>query len=169
MICKKETIQREQVIAKYLSRSLGPEAVQEFEAHYIGCDECFEELRVSELLATDLRASNISWHQRDGVSLLKFKANAQLTHSATELDELRKEVLEQTDSRVIIDLSRVTKIDSAGLGQLMSCYSHLVKNRGALKILNPKPEILKLLDMTGLSTLIPSFNDENEAIISFKN
>ena len=51
----------------------------------------------------------------------------------------------------------------------MSCYSHLVKNRGALKILNPKPEILKLLDMTGLSTLIPSFSDEHEAISSFKN
>ena len=74
MVCKKETIEREQVIAKYLSRSLEPEAIEEFEAHYIGCDECFEELRVSELIAADLRASSLSWHQKDGVSLLKFKA-----------------------------------------------------------------------------------------------
>ena len=89
--------------------------------------------------------------------MLRFKANAELTHSAQELDELRREVLEQSDSRVIIDLSRVTRIDSAGLGQLMSCYSHLVKNRGALKVLNPAPEIRKLLDMTGLSTADPDF------------
>ena len=101
--------------------------------------------------------------------MLQFKANAELTHSAQELDELRREVLEQSDSRVIIDLSRVTRIDSAGLGQLMSRYSHLVKNRGALKVLNPAPEIKKLLDMTGLSTLIPTFHDEQEAVNSFNN
>jgi anti-anti-sigma factor len=157
------------VIAKYLSRSLDAEGVEEFEGHYLGCDECFDELRVSERLAADLRASNLAWKQTDGVSVLRFKANAELTQSAQELDELRREVLEQSDSRVIIDLSRITRIDSAGLGQLMSCYSHLVKNRGALKVLNPAPEIRKLLDMTGLSTLIPTFQDEQEALNSFKN
>ena len=169
MVCKREPIEREQVIAKYLSRSLDAEAVEEFEGHYLGCDECFDELQVSERLAADLRASNLSWNQTEGVSVLRFKANAELTHSAQELDELRREVLEQRDSRVIIDLSHVTRIDSAGLGQLMSCYSHLIKNRGALKVLNPAPEIRKLLDMTGLSTVIPTFQDEREALNSFKN
>lgn len=169
MVCKREPIEREQVIAKYLSRSLDAEAVEEFEGHYLGCDECFDELKVSERLAADLRASNLAWNQTDGVSVLRFKTNAELTHSAHELDELRREVLEQSDSRVIIDLSRVTRIDSAGLGQLMSCYSHLVKNRGALKVLNPAPEIRKLLDMTGLSSVIPTFQDEREALNSFNN
>lgn len=167
MVCKREPIEREQVIARYLSRALDAEAVEEFEGHYLGCDECFDELLVSERLAQDLRASNLAWKQTGGVSVLQFKANAELTHSAQELDALRKEVLEQRDSRVIIDMSRVTRIDSAGLGQLMSCYSHLVKNRGALKMLNPSPEIQKLLDMTGLSTLIPTFQDEKEAVGSF--
>jgi anti-anti-sigma factor len=169
MVCKKEPIEREQVIAKYLSRSLDSEGIEEFEGHYLGCDECFEELRLSERMANDLKASNLAWNQSGGVSVLRFKANAELTHSALELDELRKEVFEQSDSRVIIDLSRVTRIDSAGLGQLMSCYSHLVKNRGALKMVNPAPEIKKLLDMTGLSTLIPTFHDEKEAVSSFTN
>ncbi len=169
MVCKKEPIEREQVIAKYLSRSLDAHAVEEFEGHYLGCDECFDELRLSERMAADLKASNLAWNQSGGVSVLRFRANAELTHSAQELDELRKEVFEQSDSRVIIDLSRVTRIDSAGLGQLMSCYSHLVKNRGALKMVNPAPEIKKLLDMTGLSTLIPTFHDEKEAVSSFTN
>lgn len=169
MVCKKEPIEREQVIAKYLSRSLDAEGIEEFEAHYLGCDECFEEMRVSERLAADLRASNLAWKQTEGVAVLQFKANAELTHSAQELEELRREVLEQSDSRVIIDLSRITRIDSAGLGQLMSCYSHLVKNRGALKVLNPAPEIKKLLDMTGISTLIQTFQDEREAVRSFNN
>ena len=44
MNCKMEPIQREQIIAKYLSRSLNSEAIEEFEGHYLGCDECFERL-----------------------------------------------------------------------------------------------------------------------------
>jgi anti-sigma B factor antagonist len=167
MVCSREPIEREQVIARYLARSLDEDAVEEFEAHYLGCDECFDELRISEMLAADLRASSFSWQQTGGVSVLRFRANAELTHSAHELDDLRREVLEQKDSRVIIDLSRVTKIDSAGLGQLMSCYSHLVRNQGTLKFLNAGPEIKKLLDMTGISTLIPAYDDEQEALGSF--
>jgi anti-anti-sigma factor len=169
MDCRKEPIEREQIIARYLSRTLESEAVEEFESHYLGCDECFEELQISDLLASDLRNSKLVCDQKDGVSVLKFKANAELTHSAQELEELRREVLEQKDTKVIIDLSRVTRIDSAGLGQLMSCYSHLVRNRGALKVLNPAPEIKKLMDMTGISTLIPAYQSEQEAVSSFNS
>ena len=167
MICTMEPFQREQIIAKYLSRALDSDSVEEFEGHYLGCDECFDELRLSERMADDLRVSSLTWHQTGGVSLLQFRKSAQLTHSADELDELRRQVLEQSDSRVIIDLGRVTKIDSAGLGQLMSCYSHLVRNHGALKVLNPAPEVRKMLDMTGISTLIPAFTSVQEAIQSF--
>jgi len=169
MNCGMEPIQREQIIAKYLSRSLDIDAVEEFEGHYLGCDECYDELRISEHMAADLRASNLAWRKADGISVLQFRNPAELTHSAKELNELRREVLEQSDSRVIIDLGRVTKIDSAGLGQLMSCYSHLVRNQGSLKVLNATPEVRKVLDMTGISTLIPAFSDEHEAIRSFAN
>jgi anti-anti-sigma factor len=162
-----EPFQREQIIAKYLSRALDSEAVEEFEGHYLGCDECFDELQLSERITEDLRAGTLTWQQTGGVSVLQFRANATLTHSAQELDELRREVLEQSDSRVIIDLSRVTRIDSAGLGQLMSCYSHLVRNHGELKVLNPVPEVKKMLEMTGISTLIPAFSTVQDAVRSF--
>jgi anti-sigma B factor antagonist len=118
-------------------------------------------------MAADLGASNLAWRQADGVSVLQFRNEAELTHAARELDELRREVLEQSDTRVIIDLSRVTRIDSAGLGQLMSCYSHLVRNQGSLKVVNATPEVKKVLDMTGITTLIPAFTDEQDAIRSF--
>ena len=167
MICGKELMERERVIARYLARSLDADAVEEFEGHYLGCDECFDELRVSERLAADLRDSNLSWKQTDGVSILQFRANAELTQSARELEQLRREVLEQSDSRVIIDLSRVTRIDSAGLGQLMGCYSHLVRNAGAMKIVNARPEVRRILDMTGISMLLPNYSDEQDAVRSF--
>src|SRR5579872_6668776 len=100
MVCKKEPIEREEVIARYLARSLDSEAVEEFEGHYLGCDECFDELRISEQLAAELRASSLTWNQSGGVAVLRFKQNAELTHAARELNDLRKEVLEQKDTKV---------------------------------------------------------------------
>lgn len=169
MICGKEPIDREQIIARYLARSLDADAVEEFEGHYLGCDECFDELRVSDRLVAELRSSNVSWKQTGGVSILQFRTNAELTQSARELDQLRREVLEQSDSRVIIDLGRVTKIDSAGLGQLMGCYSHLIRNAGSMKIVNARPEICKVLEMTGISMLLPNYSDEQDAVRSFES
>ncbi len=167
MNCRMEPIQREQVIAKYLSRTLDADAVEEFEGHFLGCDECFDELRLSERMVAELRRSNLTWRRNGGVAVLQFSHSAELTHSAADLDQLRREVLEQSDTRVIVDLSRVTRIDSAGLGQLMSCYSHLVRNQGSLKVVNVTPEVKKVMDMTGISSLIRSFNDEQEAVKSF--
>lgn len=167
MSCGKESIEREQIIARYLARSLDADAVEEFEGHYLGCDECFDELRVTERLIADLRAPKLSWKQTGGISILQFRANAELTQSARELEQLRREVLEQSDSRVIIDLSRVTKIDSAGLGQLMGCYSHLVRNAGTMKIVNAGPQVRRMLDMTGISALLPHYRDEQAAVRAF--
>jgi len=169
VVCGSDLFEREVVIAKYLSRTLDSEAVEEFEAHYLVCDECFDELRVSESMAVGLRASSLVWGQTGDVSVLRFRSDVELTCSAQELEELRRGILEQCDTRVVIDLSRVTRIDSAGLGQLMSCYSHLVKNRGALKVLNPAPAVEKLMNMTGVSALILSYQNEQEAVSSFHN
>jgi anti-anti-sigma factor len=167
MSCAKDPLKREEVIARYLARSLDADAVEEFEGHYLGCDECFDELRVSERIVADLRTPNLSWKQTGGVSILQFRRNAELTQSAGDLEQLRREVLEQSDSRVIVDLSRVTRIDSAGLGQLMGCYTHLVRNAGTMKIVNARPEVRKILDMTGISTLLPNYSDEQDAMRSF--
>ncbi len=169
MGCTHDLIDREGIIAKYLSRTLDSETVEEFESHYLVCDECFDELLVSERLAVGLRDSRLVRRQTGGVSVLHFKSDVELTFSAQELDELRRGILEQSDSRVIIDLSRVTRIDSAGLGQLLSCYSHLVRNRGALKVLNPVPAVEKLMSIAGLSALIPAYRDEQAAVSSFGN
>src|SRR5690242_12189290 len=106
MTCAKDPVIREQIIARYLARSLDTDAVEEFEGHYLGCDECFDELRVTERMIAELRSSNLAWKQSGNVSILEFRHNAELTQSAHELDQLRREVLEQSDSRVIVDLSR---------------------------------------------------------------
>lgn len=158
---------REQWIGDYLLRRLDDSGVDAFESHYLECDECFEELKAAELLVDALRGSRIDKRHIGQVALIRFNTSAELTHESSALLELSRNVLEQGDKNVLIDLSRVSRIDSAGLGQLMRFYSHLANKRGELKVLNPSLKVSTLLRMTKIDSVLHSYDDEEEALSSF--
>jgi anti-sigma B factor antagonist len=75
--------------------------------------------------------------------------------------------LEQKDTKVLIDLSRVSRIDSSGLGMLTQCYSHVIRNRGMFKLVNPSPQVKRALSITGIDSVIEAYADEREALHAF--
>jgi anti-sigma B factor antagonist len=157
---------REELIRDYLRRRLDAEAAEAFERHYLACDECFEELRVSRTLMAGLNQSRIELRRVDDVLVLQFAGPAELIRQSFELDELQR-AFRQEDTKVLIDLGRVVKIDSAGLGQLISHYSHMVKNQGTLKLLNPTAEVQTLLRLTRIDSVLETYHDERQALESF--
>ncbi len=167
MQCYDDPLEREELIRKYLLKRLDAGAAETFESHYLTCDDCYEELRASELLLTGLSASNVGQRRLDDVLVLQFSRPVQLTRQAPELNELMRGVLEQKDTKVLIDLSRVSRIDSAGLGLLMSCYSHALRNHGMLKLLNPSAEVQRLLQLTRIDAVLETYYDEGQALQSF--
>ena len=161
-----DLIAREELIRDYLRRKLDADTAEAFESHYLSCDECFEELRVSSLLMAGLNQSRIELRRVDDVLVLQFAGPAELTRQSFELDELQR-AFRQKDTKVLIDLGRVVKIDSAGLGQLMSHYSHVVRNQGMLKLLNPSAEVQTLLRLTRIDSVLETYHDERQALESF--
>lgn len=162
-----EPLLREELIVKYLKRRLDAASTEAFESHYLTCDECFEELRVSQLLAEGLSQRRIDRRYEGETAVLQFTGPVQLTRRSAELTALSQSVLEQKDTNVLIDLSRVSRIDSAGLGLLMSCYSHAIRNRKALKLLNPSRDVRELLRVTKIDAVLETYDDEQEALRSF--
>jgi anti-sigma B factor antagonist len=163
-----DRVVREEIIRDYVLRRLDPARAEAFESHYLACDECFEELRVSHLLAVGLALGKVRRRWLGDVVVFDFTEPASLTRSSPELGELLSRVLEQKDTKVLIDLGRVSRIDSAGLGSLMRCYSRAVQNRGALKLLNPGTEIRSLLRLTRIDSVLESYDDERQAFESFR-
>ncbi len=158
---------REELIRDYLLKRLDSNTTEAFESHYIYCDECFEELRASRLLVSGLGRSKVEVHPQEDVVVLQFASPARLTRESQEIREVSAGVLQQKDTRVLIDLSKVSKIDSAGLGLLMTCYSHVVKNQGMLKLLNPNAEVQDLLQLTKTDSVLETYFDKNQALKSF--
>jgi len=157
---------REELIRGYLLKRLDAETAEAFESHYLYCDECFAELRASQMLIVGLGQSKVETRRVEDVLVLQFAGPAQLIRQSFELAQLQS-AFQQQDTKVLIDLGRVTKIDSAGLGQLMACYSHAVKNQGMLKLLNPTPEVQSLLRLTRIDSVLETYYDERQALGSF--
>src|ERR1051326_3708397 len=125
-----DELARELLIADYLLRRLDARSADQFEAHYLGCDECFEEIGKIELFLAALSQPTLQRRQIGTVIMLDFALPAQITAGSPEFDELSRSVLQRSDTKVLIDLSRVSRIDSAGLGLLMSSYSHALHRQG---------------------------------------
>jgi anti-sigma B factor antagonist len=156
------------IAAAYLARRLDPEAEAEFEDHYLGCDQCFEELRGAELLLAGLGQPVVERTQSNDITVIRFGGAAQLTSASLELIEMARLVQGSGDTKVLIDLSRVSRIDSAGLGMLMNCYTHAVRNSGILKLLHPNSQVKQVLSITRINSVVATFDDEHAALESFE-
>ena len=164
-----DPIRREEIVTQYLLRKLDPAAAEAFEAHYLTCADCFEEIRAAELLISGLGRSGMEQGRPDGVRVIRLAGAGQLTGTSPELTELDEIVRTPGDTRVLIDLSAVSRIDSAGLGMLMRCYTHAVRNAGVLKLLNPSSQVKRVLSMTHIDAVVPTFEDERAALESFRS
>ena len=79
-----------------------------------------------------------------------------------------KRSLEEGANKFVINLSGVSYIDSSGLGELVTTYTTLRNNNGAVNLLNPSKRIKDLLQMTKLLTVFAAFDDESKAIESLQ-
>jgi len=76
-------------------------------------------------------------------------------------------LLQQGHKKLLIDLSGVSYVDSAGLGELVQAYATTKNRGGALKLLNVTKRLKDLLVITRLLTVFDTYDDEATALESF--
>jgi len=69
--------------------------------------------------------------------------------------------------KLIVNLARVSFMDSSGLGELISVYTAMQWVRGRIKLLNLSNRLNQLMIITKLTTVFETFDSEAAAISSF--
>ena len=72
-------------------------------------------------------------------------------YTSPELKNKIFELIEEKDSNIVINGENLDYIDSTGLGVLMGIYKKMQGKTLDLQIINLKPNIYKLFDITGLN------------------
>jgi anti-sigma B factor antagonist len=76
-------------------------------------------------------------------------------------------LIQQGHKHLLVDLSSVSYVDSAGLGELVQAYATTKNRGGALKLLHVTKRLRDLLVVTKLLTVFDTFDDEAKALESF--
>lgn len=68
-------------------------------------------------------------------------------------------------STVVVVLSEVTFIDSSGLGALLGQYRSLMSRGGQLILVDPRPQVQRVLQFSGLLKVIDMVDSEAKALL----
>ena len=101
------------------------------------------------------------------ITILKLEGRLVLDESEIPLRDYVNQLVADGRVRIVLDMRRVTRLDSAGIGMLVSKYLTACGKGGSLKLLQPAVHSRYLLEITKLSTVFEIFETEDEAIRSF--
>ena len=85
--------------------------------------------------------------------------------SALLRDTLKKMIVE--NSQIVLNLGRISYIDSGGLGTLVALYTSAQNAGGAVKLANLTQRVDDLLQVTKLLTVFEVYDSEEKAVASF--
>jgi len=79
-----------------------------------------------------------------------------------------EKLLSENKNKVIVNMQNITYIDSSGLWALFEGHKKTEQKNGKFVLLNPHPDVKRVLDITKMSKKIDIFNEEKKAVESFK-
>lgn len=109
----------------------------------------------------------IKERQTDGVTILEVSGKIMGGPDAELFNTTLKSLIHQGQARVVVDLGKVTWVNSTGLGILISGYTTLKRNEGEMKLLNVSERIESIFMVTKLHSVFETYKDESEAVQSF--
>jgi len=111
---------------------------------------------------------NIKQRQAGDVSIMDLDGEVRIGDSATALRSAIRELVAAGNKKILLNLAGVRYIDSSGIGELIANYTTVGRTGGQLKLLNLTEKVQDLLVITKLLTVFDVYEDEGEALSSFK-
>lgn len=85
------------------------------------------------------------------------------TQSGNALHRTVLDLLAEGERTLIVDLLAVSRIDAAGLGELVRSFTAVRTNGGEMAVVVDRGQIRALLDVARLTTVLPTFGSVAEA------
>ena|SRR5689334_15059617 len=103
------------------------------------------------------------------VAVIDLKGRVTFGEGAELLRDKINSLLHQGRTKLLLNLSGVDYIDSAGLGEIVGTFATVRRQGGTLKLLGLTSRIRDLLSITKLLTVFETFDAEGKAVESFSS
>ena len=111
----------------------------------------------------------ISIRESGDVSILDLRGRSAFDEGDSDLLQSNLERLVASGVRkVLLNLAEVIQLDSSGVTAIVKTHLSLHSRGGELKLLHPSGHVMEIFGVLHLLKLIPSFEDEAQAVASFR-
>jgi anti-sigma B factor antagonist len=101
---------------------------------------------------------------RDDVAIVRLSGDITLGEASGQLRDVVKQTLAAGHKTILLDLGGVAYIDSAGLGELVGAHAAATNKGATMKLLHLQKKVQGLMQITKLTTVFETYNDEATAI-----
>ena len=116
---------------------------------------------------TDLK---IERHKKRGVSILVCSGRLTIDGGDETLRGALREALEEGERQLVLDMTALSYMDSAGVGEVVACSKRAFDRSGVIKIvLRPDGAVRRIFQITCLDRAFETFTGEEAAIDSFQD
>ncbi|HLE61893.1 MAG TPA: STAS domain-containing protein [Pyrinomonadaceae bacterium] len=111
---------------------------------------------------------DVKERQAGDVTILDMSGAVRIGQGSVALRDSVRTLVEGGKKRILLNLGGVNYIDSSGIGELIANFTTVSREGGQLKLLNLTDKIQNLLVITKLLTVFDAYDNEAEALNSFK-
>ena len=105
--------------------------------------------------------------QANGVAIVDCRGRIVLGEECVVLRDTVRELLSNGQTKILLNLGDINYIDSSGIGELVSAFSAVCRESGAIKLLNLTEKVDDVFQITKLYDVFDVQDDEAGAIKSF--
>lgn len=102
------------------------------------------------------------------VTVLDVAGRITLGEGASAFRDAIRDLGAKGSKKVLLNLGEVSYIDSSGIGEMVSGFTTVTNNGGQLKLEGLSKRVKDLLQITKLYTVFEVYDDEADAIRSYK-
>ena len=112
----------------------------------------------------------ISIRESGDVTILDLKGRSTIGAGESELLESHlKKLIANGARKLLLNLADLTQVDSSGLSVIVGTCVSLRRQGGDLRVLRPSGLVLEVFRILRLQEIILSFDDEAQALASFRS
>lgn len=103
----------------------------------------------------------------DDVAVVEISGRITLGDASNALRDTIRGLVAEGRAKILLNLSNVSFMDSAGIGELASAHVSMTHKRGRLKLYGLTKRMRDLLQVTRLYTVLDVYEREEDALRSF--
>jgi anti-sigma B factor antagonist len=111
----------------------------------------------------------ISTRESGDVTILDLRGRATIGVDSDLLIGRLNKLVASGVLKLLLNLADVTQLDSSGITAIVGTYVSLRSHGGRMKLLCPRGRVRAVLRVVRLPEIIPTFEDENQALASFRS